>query len=327
MPFKNNWENTDQRISLSNEIIEKIISQTFRKEQLNLHEVIAGGCANLNIKFTLQNRSPLLLRIYLRDPDAAFREQALTQRLKHLLPTPQIYHIGKFEDYQFAICEFINGITLRDLLLSNQPYSLESLMHSAGEMLAKIQQITFSKAGFFDKNLDVISPIDQNSYLDFVKDTLKNPTINSELEPSTISKIDQIIQKFAHLFPDVSEKNLVHGDFDPANILVENINDEWQIAAILDWEFAFSGSTLCDIANMLRYRDDMPTTFESAFLEGLTTSGFTLASNWRTSIEILNLSSLLDCLARANPSTQPNQCQDIRNLIDKILARLQNTNI
>jgi Ser/Thr protein kinase RdoA (MazF antagonist) len=61
----------------------------------------------------------------------------------------------------------------------------------------------------------------------------------------------------------------VHGDFDPANILVDKVNDAWSVTGILEWEFAFSGSYLWDVANMLRYAHKMPLEFQNSFIDAL----------------------------------------------------------
>ncbi len=118
---------------------------------------------------------------------------------------------------------------------------------------------------------------------------------------------------------------MVHADFDPANILVEKINGDWQISAILDWEFAFSGSVRWDVANMLRYAHHMPQIFQDSFLSGLNNGGIALPEDWQISIHLLNLISLLDCLKRSNPENQPRRCEDICELINHILIELDKT--
>ena len=94
------------------------------------------------------------------------------------------------------------------------------------------------------------------------------------------------------------------------------------MTGVLDWEFSFSGSVLCDVANMLRYAHQMPAVFEESFLQGLHSGGIHLVGDWRISVHMLNLLSLLDCLVRGDPKNRPNQCTDIRGLIDHILEEL-----
>jgi aminoglycoside/choline kinase family phosphotransferase len=53
---------------------------------------------------------------------------------------------------------------------------------------------------------------------------------------------------------DTGVRQLVHADFNPKNILVRGAS----VAAVLDWEFAFSGTPLFDVGNMLRFAERYP---------------------------------------------------------------------
>jgi len=107
----------------------------------------------------------------------------------------------------------------------------------------------------------------------------------------------------------------------------KKVDGTWKVTGILDWEFSFSGSMLCDVANMLRYAHHMSSQFEEAFLRGLSTGGISLPANWRITVHMLNLLSLLDCLVRSDPEDRPNQCADIRELIIHIIRRLNEAKI
>ena len=58
---------------------------------------------------------------------------------------------------------------------------------------------------------------------------------------------------------------LVHGDFKPANVLV----DETGLTAVLDWEFAHAGTRLADVGQMLRFPESLPPGFVETFLDAL----------------------------------------------------------
>jgi len=139
----------------------------------------------------------------------------------------------------------------------------------------------------------------------------------------TIAEITVYFEKYTNLFSSRDEKHLVHGDFDPSNILVYNVNGIGKISAILDWEFAFSNSVLPDIANMLRYAHKMPPEFQDSFLNGLTSNGVTLPKNWYVTVTLLNLLSLLDCAKRSDAKSRPHQSSDIKELIEHILSELR----
>jgi hypothetical protein len=126
--FKVDWEKTSITYQLPEGMVEKMVSLAYPDTKLISHALIAGGCANLNIKIQLEDeKNPLILRVYLRDKDAAYREQKLAALLKETVPVPLTHYVGELEGYHFAVTEFMTGIALRDLLmgdilLSNEEY-------------------------------------------------------------------------------------------------------------------------------------------------------------------------------------------------------------
>ncbi len=140
--FKNHWEKTSALNPLSQSTIEQMIKLAYPDKTLVSYELLAGGCANLNYQIQfVEEKKPLILRVYLRDQHAVHREQKLAALLKSSILVPQIYHIGQFELYHFAIAEWMPGITLRELLLSDIPYNISALMHEVGVTLAGIAKM------------------------------------------------------------------------------------------------------------------------------------------------------------------------------------------
>lgn len=323
MTFKKNWEKANENHQVPSDVIDEMVDLAFPGKTLFSSETISGGCANLNVKIKLQDKDQFfILRIYLRDKEAAQRELQLAKLLEYSVPVPKIYYVGDYKEYRFSVVEFMNGLTLRELLLSKKPHDVGSIMRQTGRTLAIISKHKFPKAGFFDRDLKVIENVSSESYLRFSKQCLNNQLVAKELGPDLSEKVNFYLDKYAHLFPDDSQKHLVHADFDPANILVDIRDKTWEITGVLDWEFSFSGSTLCDVANMLRYAHHMPPVFEKAFLEGLNEGGVKYEGSWRISVHLLNLLSLLDCLVRSDPTNKPKQCADICQLIIHIVQQL-----
>lgn len=324
MTFKNHWEKTDHHFQIDGQTIQEVVRLAFPNKTLLSSEMISGGCANLNVKLILNdNQNPRILRIYLRDKDAAYREQKLAQLLKPAVPAPEVTFIGDYEEYHYTIIQYLPGISLRDFLLNHSHESMHDVMFEAGQILGAIQSHHFPRAGFFDEDLKVSRSISRQSYLTFAGECLTHTTILNTLGPEALSKIRAILEKFEALFPDEHQTHLVHGDYDPANILVDKIEGRWKITGILDWEFAFSGSWLQDVANMLRYAHQMPPLFKDSFLEGLTSTGLSLPNQWPITVDLLNLLALLDLLVRSSPKESPKQCKDICDLIQGILVRFE----
>lgn len=320
MTFKAKWEKTHTRINLPEDIIFKMLGSCYTEESnIKKVSIIDGGCANINVLVHLNDSvSPVLLRVYLRDQNSADIEQKISSLLQGKLPVPKFYNLSEGFGYKFAITEYLPGQTLRDLLLSDKKNDISNIMHKVGKALGEISRIKFSNSGFFNNALEVESNLSAEGLANFCFQCLENNKVRTILSQEQISQIQNIFKTHKHLLPNGTESNLVHGDFDPANILVCHRNGQLEISGILDWEFSFSGSTLCDVANMLRYAHFMPNDYQESFLQGLVSNGYELPNSWKITVNLLNIVSLLDCLVRSDPVNRPNQIKDIKQLLSYI---------
>lgn len=325
MVLKSNWEKTNEYTDIDEKIIKQAIANACPEKMLTSYSIISGGCANLNVEIRFKDdNTPFILRIYLRDKKSALKEQNITKMVGDTIPVPEVLCVGNTSKYRYALTNFVKGITLRDAILNESTEELSDAIYESGTLLAKLQNYTFPCSGFFDQNLKVKDKLEQNFCIDFLHECLQNSIVSSELGSKGVKHIAEVTDQYTSYFPDNSEHTLVHADYDPANILVNKQNGKWEVTAILDWEFAFSGSYLCDVANMLRYSHQLPDAYEQAFVQGLQDAGITLPDNWCTTIHLLNLLSLLDCLVRSDPKNRPKQCRDIKQLITHILKELRN---
>jgi fructokinase len=100
------------------------------------------------------------------------------------------------------------------------------------------------------------------------------------------------------------ERSLVHADFNSPNLLMRPAAGGWEVAAVLDWEFAFSGSPLWDVGNFLRYERRGRPLREPWFSRGCREEGLALPEDWRTLARAADLASLCEILTR-DPLPQP----------------------
>lgn len=202
-------------------------------------------------------------------------------------------------------------------------HDIDAIMFKTGQVLAKIQSFHFPDSGFFDDNLMITQNSSENNYIEFVDNSLTHHNVMECLGSDVITTIKHHFNALKRFLPNEGESHLVHADFDPANILVDIIDDEWTITGVLDWEFAFSGSPLWDVANMLRYSHQMPAVFETSFIQGLSIK-YPPPQDWEITIHLLNVMSLLDCLTRCTKELRPKQCRDIIGLITYFNGQLTN---
>ena len=323
MVFKDTWEKTQELLDLSPELLQRILLHAFPGHQVT-PRVLSGGCANLNLHVQLDHQLEYLLRIYHRDKGAAIREQKIAHLVKGRIPTPGYLRIGCWEGHTYAVCDFVSGISLRELLLRHPEEDASTALHESAHLIARLREISFDHSGFFNDELIPMSPLSSEGFVDFMQQCLAEEDVLKCLGDSVVQQLSTLISEHRSHVPDFSQHTLVHGDFDPANLLVHPIDGIWRVAALLDWEFAFSGPWICDVATMLRYAKRISSAYEASFLQGLQEAGVHLPDHWRCTTDFANLASLLDCLCRG-VHQRPRQAKDIQSLIGEILARLKKT--
>lgn len=323
MTFKAEWEKAHTQVDLSEELILKMLGTYYTGDNdVKRISIIEGGCANINVIVSLYaSETPIILRVYLHNKNSMYKEQRLSSLLHGKLPVPTFHHVSEEFGYTFAITDCLPGRTLRDCLLNNEKTDIRQIMFNVGKALGAISSITFSESGFFDNNLAIEKRATRDDLMLFCFECLDDNKVKQLLPQKKIEIISTILKTHKSILPSDTESNLVHADFDPANILVTANNKQLQLSGILDWEFSFSGSTLCDVANMLRYAHHLPADYQDSFLQGLQSTGYQLSRTWQITVDLLNIVSLLDCLTRADSKNTPKQVRDIQELLDHLLTK------
>lgn len=110
-----------------------------------------------------------------------------------------------------------------------------------------------------------------------------------------------------------TESTLVHNDFGNRNIMVREANGRWHVAAILDWEFAGSGSPLIDVGHFLRYERSERPLREPHFSRAYVEHGGVLPDNWELLVKLIDLTDLAKCLDQ--PDLPPDVAAEVLELI------------
>ena len=90
------------------------------------------------------------------------------------------------------------------------------------------------------------------------------------------------------------------------------------MAAVLDWEFAFSGSPAFDFGNLLCPPLGDVEAFAAATAAGYRQSGRALPPNWRPVARVADLFAWADFLDRPNLGTA--QIDDARKIVGSTIA-------
>ncbi len=263
-----------------------------------------GGYRNANILLVTDAGDRYVLRRYLQRNTCAV-EAALAGRLAGIVPVAEVIAAdpdGTAAGEPVMLSRFVSGDPVSTVLGS--PGAGE-LGRATGAVLAAIGTVTFPLAGFFGgPDLIPRGSEDSSDLAAFVDRCLRTGNADSVFTPAEQEALRQHASQAAALLRAVDgSRQLVHSDFNPKNLLAASQHGTWTITAVLDWEFAFSGSPLCDIGNMLRFRDELPEAFADGLITGYRDAGGVLPGNWRELSQALDLFALADFLTRpvSNP--------------------------
>ncbi len=315
--LKNNWERFRAHVDLDIETATKLIAP-YTQDQVDELVLLSEGCANTNYKIIFKNNPPVVIRIYMRDATALAKELEIHKLVSDKIPVPKhLYVNGKCNlyTYPYAIIEWVDGKLMREVILTKDEKSISECVFEAGIYLNGLRQITFPQGGFFQEKLSIRPFSEEENYLPFVMNLLKDDIVKKSLGSNLLKQVYDLVNSHSSILPNETECNLTHADYDPANILVKKRNGQWKISAVLDWEFAFAGTYLMDIGMMLRYSHKLPSCYESHFIAGIQKSGFQLPKNWKKQEKLLDLICLLN-LIHFNPiSDRPNLNRDVFSLV------------
>ena len=284
-----------------------------------------GGLANTNIRLTMDGPpDDVVLRLYQRDPRQIRKEAALAARLDRLVPVARFLHVGTDSarlGAPFAVMTWIDGVTLDSMLPGLKSKELARLGEDLGRLLAVIHGETFQSSGFFGHDFKVAVPLDIGGagLVGFCRKHLVDQLVLSRLGPVRARDLQGFVEDRAGpLDAWPGPPCLTHADFNGSNILVRPGDGRIEIAAVLDWEFAFAASPFFDLGNITR----PPLGGDAGFTEGLE-RGYReiddrLPQNWHELARLADLTAWIDFATR--PDLSDSVLKDVQTMIDRTLG-------
>jgi fructokinase len=283
------------------------VNRVLHPEEVIGAERLAGGYTNENLAITT-NSSRYVLRRYRRSAAMAERtcaiEVALARRLVGTaVPIAEVIAAdptGAAVGEPLLLARYVQGETLKSAIAKIDGSAAAQIGRAAGTTLAAIGAVTFSHGGCFVGPDLVPSTKGMPGRLDeFVESCLEGGHAATVMSLGEMAGLRALAVRLTPAAASTaSARQLVHSDFNGKNLLVLDRGGRWSISAVLDWEFAFSGSPLVDVGNMLRFRASYPPSFVSGFIAGFREAGGELPSDWREVSEALDLYALADFLTR-----------------------------
>lgn len=323
--LKMNWERLTTHVDIEMKQLKRMI-KPWSTNRIKSVSLLSEGCANTNYKIDFEDNMPaIVVRIYVRENSVLRREEELTKLLTNKLPIPILYYTDdscELIKYPYAIFSFAEGTLMREILISNNEKAISECAYDAGLVLSNLIKIKYNEGGFFTENLSVRPFNHEEKYVPFLASLLESENVQGSLESQSLLSIRKLLTEFSSFIPDVNDANLTHGDFDPANILVNNVSGEWKVSAVLDWEFAFAGNYLLDVGMFLRYAHKLPGCYKKSFEKGLSDSEIVMPEHWRVSSSLMNLICLLQLLHDNPASQRPKMNKDLVLLVHHTIQYL-----
>lgn len=305
--MRDQWTRADEQLPLSESELELLCSPAFACAKVLNRQNAQGGLANTNIRVHLkEQQNPVLVRIYTRDGTQAEKEFRINKLVRDTVPTPEIFYFSNSNPVNglpYMIMQWIEAPRLELVWDKLSAFELDSLARSTGKVLHNIHAFKFASAGFFDSKLKVVHHLDLGSsgLRSFARECLLEKNGRERLSQDLTDKTLSFIDKCAPLLDRwQSEPCLTHSDFGGSNILVHDIGGGFEIAAVLDWEFAFCGSPLFDFGNLLRPPLGKNEVFSERLVQSYKEAGGQLPADWKRLIRLVDLSAWLDFLSRPN---------------------------
>jgi aminoglycoside phosphotransferase (APT) family kinase protein len=291
--------------SLSENQIAHILSRALPRHALKSFEPLTGGLINAMYRLYAEGlQEPFVLRVYSRDPSACQKEVDLHQLVSGRAPVPEILYANPREEDGVGphiLMRWIDGQTFRQIKSRRDLREMAEAAHSIGETLAQIGSFRFPRAGRIGPGLEIGAQLaaGPDPVPTFIENCLESPAMARRLDARHRHRLRGFIWDWAKRLAAVNEeRSLVHSDYGSPNILLNQVNGQWKVAAVLDWEFAFSGSPLYDVGHSLRYDRQTPPLMEPHFAAGFREGGGALPENWRGLARVLDLTALCEALTR-----------------------------
>jgi fructokinase len=250
-------------------------------------------------------------------------EAAVDRLLPPEVPTARPYHFLPDEAGGRAclVMRHVAGDRLDVVLPAATASDAAELGARVGRILAGVHRIHFETTGVLDASLTVVEPFDVRSagLIAFARDVLVRGPGGERLGRALAERFLGWLETGAGpLDRYEAAPCLAHCDFGGSNILVRRGARGWEVAAIIDWEFACSGTPFVDVGNLLRPPTGLLPGFVEAFVEGYRAGGGTLPGDWKRQSELTDLFAWLEFLSRAD--CPPQVADSARTIILRTMA-------
>lgn len=233
------WERSIDIIPVKLEYLLKIFLNLDANINISDYKAIELGCRNSNY-IVNTNIGKFVLRIA---PFSDINNEVVISRLfENKINIPKLLYHCTSDDGNIFIYEFIDGVSLQKHIIDSNGCEAEYI-----KQVAKTAAILHNTplGGVTD-----LHELDVPPFEAWYEVFLSSPNLKDRLGDELHKKLTCFIKNNASFIPEIDKyQALIHSDFRPANMLVNEKNQVY----FVDWEYACTGHSLGDIGQFFRY--------------------------------------------------------------------------
>jgi aminoglycoside phosphotransferase (APT) family kinase protein len=311
-------------VEVEHDQIQSLLSPVLKGAAIAGIECVEGGLTNTLYRITLADGgASLCLRIFAAGRLSWERELKILARVSASLPVPVplLADCGEADfGRPFLVYRWVEGITLNECRRQTSPAELLSVAEPLGRLLAGVANFSFADDlnGSPNDFHEGQSPMEVlfSAKAEALLHGLARKRLGAALADAMWSCLDASAVRLRELKHAAS---LVHGDLSGRNVLVALDEDGgWRLSGLIDWEAAFSGSSLWDVGSLFRYPKRYSETFRQRFERGYRDAGGALPEDWLRTSRLLDATRLVATLNEEREL--PVVFAECRELLEAVIA-------
>jgi aminoglycoside phosphotransferase (APT) family kinase protein len=328
MDFKAKFDQRpSSQANLSPEILLEAASQ-LSSSPLRNSAVLSGGFSTTNILLEFADGDRCVLRASSQQERLKTEADLLDYLSREApeIPVPKVlwraseHFPGELGAFAMT---YIDGNLLANLEDGLSTATCRDICEQLALAAARIHALRYAQCGLLGPGPKITETFASYAAgtVGFMESCLGNANLQRRLGAERCHRLHQCLTHRSDLHEPSVTHQLCHSDFNQKNFLVRrNANGCHQLVAVLDWEFAFSGSSVIDIGNLLRFEHESPAVERSWFADAYRAAGGHLDKAWREQAFFADL--LAQCAFLINPEELPNTFRTAIGVIDRTLAVL-----
>jgi aminoglycoside phosphotransferase (APT) family kinase protein len=290
--------------------------------------VLSGGFSTTNILLEFVDSDRCVLRLSSQHERLKMEADLLDYLSRETteVPVPKVLWRAT-EQFPGAVGAFamtyIDGHLLASIEDGLSTAACRDICEQLAVVAAGIHKLRFTQCGLLGSGPKVTEVFASyaSGTVGFMQSCLDNANLQRRTGADRCQRLHHCLTHRPDLHEPSMTHQLCHSDFNQKNFLVRrNPNGRHQLTAVLDWEFAFSGSSVIDIGNLLRFEHESPAVESSWFADAYRAAGGHLDKSWREQALFADL--LAQCAFLIDPEELPKTFRTAIGVIDHTLTVL-----